>query len=118
MKIRLSQLRRIIREVAAAENTLHGDTSDEEAERDAALAAAGINPPRTPSGGSVPLATPHKYPASQPNRKNPLMGTNFGNTRDVEAERDAALRAVKGDIGLDEMTESILRAVIRASRRR
>ena len=127
MRIKLSQLRHIIREEAARaiaeeidpKKTLYGGGGAEE-ERNAALEKAGIKPPKTSQSG-VPLAPARKYPASQPRRDNPLMRTTFGN-KDDEAKRNVALNAArlkKGDAELDEMTESILRAVIsRASRRR
>jgi len=125
MRIKLSQLRRIIREVAAGalSETLHDGTSGAEEQRDAALAAAGIKPPppKTPQSG-VPLApATRNYPAPRP-RTDPLMNPMHGGVSGAEEERDDALRAAglkEEDAELDEMTESILRAVIsRASRRR
>ena len=123
MRIKLSQLRRIIREVAAGalSDTLHGDTSGAESERDAALTTAGIKPRQTPQS-CVPLApATRNYPASQP-RTDPLMNPMYGGVSAAEDERDVALRAAglkEDDAALEEVTESIFRAVIsRASRRR
>jgi len=122
MRIKLSQLRHIIREEAARaiaeaidpKKTLYPGSRASyaaAAERNAALAAAGMET------GGVPVATP--VPPRNPKNANPLMNTLKGDPRD-SAERDAALAGLEeGDAELDEMTESILRTIVsRASRRR
>jgi len=129
MRIKLSQLRFIIREEAARalakaidpKKTLYpgsNDSHDAATERDEALGAAGMKT------GGVPVATP--VAPQKPKNANPLMNTMTGNDRKADderkRERDAALRAaglMEDDAELDEMTESILRIIVsRASRRR
>ena len=124
MRIKLSQLRFIIREEAARalakaidpKATLYPDSKgsyDAAAQRDAALGAAGMKT------GGVPVATP--VAPQKPKNANPLMNTLKGDPKD-SADRDDALRAaglMEDDAELDEMTESILRIIVsRASRRR
>lgn len=125
MRIKLSQLRFIIREEAARalaeaidpKKTLYPgskDSYDAAAQRDAALRAAGMKT------GGVPVTTP--VAPQKPKNANPLMNTMTGNDRKADDERDVALRdagLMEDDAELDEMTESILRIIVsRASRRR